>query len=99
MRKATAPAKAAPRAGASGSVWLRTDLWHEFLGQPTTEFSSATGFIPFTADLEGSWMKVGLGGSWDFATDATLYGNVNYQRAFNGDSYAWEGKLGVKMTW
>ena len=81
------------------SVWLRTDLWHDFLGQPTTEFSSANGFVPFTADLQGSWMKVGLGGTWDFATDATLYGNVNYQRAFDGDSHAWEGKVGARMTW
>ena len=25
------------------SLWARADVWHEFLGQPTTEFSSASG--------------------------------------------------------
>ena len=45
------------------SLWLRGDIWHEFLGQPTTEFSSADGFVPFTADLDGSWWKLGLGGT------------------------------------
>jgi hypothetical protein len=28
-----------------------------------TEFSSAHGFVPFTADLEGSWYQIGLGGT------------------------------------
>ena len=32
---------------ASSALWGRGDIWHEFLGEPTTEFSSATGFIPF----------------------------------------------------
>ncbi len=55
--------------------------------------------MPFTADLEECWIKLGLGGTWDFTTNTTLYGNVNYDRAFDGDAYAWEGKLGFKVTW
>ena len=47
------------------AMWLRADLWNEFLGEPTTAFSSATGFIPFTADLGGSWWRLGVGGSFD----------------------------------
>ena len=40
------------------SLWLRGDIWHEFIAQPTTEFSSATGFVPFTADgLEDSCVE------------------------------------------
>ena len=81
------------------SVWLRGDIWHEFLGETTTEFSSQTGFIPFTADLAGDVWKLGLGGTWDFDTDATLYGNVNYSQSFDGDASAWEGKVGVKVAW
>jgi len=48
------------------SFWLRGDIWHEFLGEATTEFSSQTGFIPFTADLSDNVWKLGLGGTWDF---------------------------------
>ena len=43
--------------------------------------------------------KLGIGGTWDFDTDATLYGNVNYATSFDGDAYAWEGKVGVKVQW
>ena len=35
------------------ALWGRVDIWHEFLGDPTTEFSSATGSIPFAVELEG----------------------------------------------
>ena len=81
------------------SLWARADIWNEFLGQPTTEFSSANGFVPFTADLEGGWWKLGVGGTYDFNTEATLYANVNYESAFDGDADAWEGKLGLKIQW
>ena len=82
------------------SLWLRGDLWHEFIAQPTTEFSSANGFVPFIADgLQESVWKLGLGGTWDLATQSTLYANVNYEQSFEGDAHAWEGKLGVKVTW
>ncbi len=43
--------------------------------------------------------KLGLGGTWDFATQSTLYANVNYEQSFEGDADAWEGKLGVKVAW
>ena len=35
--------------------WLRANLWHEFLGDSKTEFSSQIGFVPFRADLGGTW--------------------------------------------
>lgn len=81
------------------TVWGRADLWHEFLGDPVTEFSSAIGFIPFTADLGGSWGRVGIGGAFELSSSTTLYGNVNYEHAFDGDAYAWDGKVGLKIKW
>ena len=81
------------------TVWGRADVWHEFLGDPTTSFSSATGFIPFTADLGGTWGKLGLGAAMQVSQATTLYGNVNYEASFDGDDHAWEGKLGLKVKW
>jgi outer membrane autotransporter protein len=81
------------------TLWGRADLWHEFLGDPTTEFSSATGFIPFTADLGDNWGKLGIGAAMQVADATTLYGNVNYETSFDGDAYAWEGKVGLKVQW
>ena len=93
-------------AGADGTaggrqltVWGRADFWHEFLGDPTTEFSSANGFIPFTADLGENWGQFGVGAAYQLDDRATLYGNVNYQTAFENDADAWEGKVGLKIQW
>ena len=82
------------------SVWLRADLWHEFIAQPTTEFSSANGFVPFTADdLQEQHVEARPRRHLGLRHPATLYANVNYEQSFEGDADAWEGKLGVKMTW
>ena len=75
------------------------DIWHEFLGDPTTEFSSATGFIPFTADLGEAGVNSGLVLPTARDDRATLYGNVNYQTTFENDADAWEGNLGIKVAW
>lgn len=64
-----------PQRGPRASdAWLRLNAWHEFYGSPTTEFSSATGYVPFTADLGDSWGEVGLGGAthpWDVPWTST----------------------------
>ncbi len=81
------------------TLWGRADLWHEFLDDPTTEFSSATGFIPFTADLGETWGKLGIGAARQVSDSTTFYGNVNYETSFDGDADAWEGKVGLKVQW
>ena len=54
------------------TVWGRADFWHEFLGDPTTELSSANGFIPFTADLGENWSQFGVGAAYQLDDRATL---------------------------
>ena len=81
------------------TLWGRADLWHEFLGDPTTEFSSATGFIPFTAELGDSWATLGVGAAIQVSDATSLYGNVNYDVSFDGNADAWEGKVGLKVQW
>jgi outer membrane autotransporter protein len=81
------------------TLWGRADLWHEFLGDRTTEFSSATGFIPFTADLGDSWATLGIGAAMQVSDATSLYGNVNYETSFNGDADTWAGKVGLKIQW
>ena len=81
------------------TLWGRADFWNEFLGDPKTELSSASGFIPFTADAGNSWATLGIGASRQITNAASLYGNVNYDVAFDGDADAWEGKVGLKVQW
>ena len=87
------------------TVWLRPNLWHEFRGNPTTEFSSADGPVPFSADLGGTWGELNLGISGQandlsptFCT-TSLYANVSYDRSFEGAGYAWTGKVGIRFSW
>jgi outer membrane autotransporter protein len=81
------------------TLWGRADLWNEFLGGPTTEISSAAGFVPFTADYGDGWATLGIGAAVQIADSTSVFGNVNYDTSFDGDADAWEGKLGVKVKW
>ncbi len=82
------------------TAWASVNLWHEFLdATSTTSFSSATGPIPFTADLADNWMEVGLGGSLQMTASATLYGNLDVETPFDGGSYGIGGNIGFRMNW
>lgn len=79
--------------------WGRIGVWHEFKGEPVTSFSSDDGFIPFTADLGGTWWEVELGLTREIDRNVFFYGNVGYSQGFDDDARAWEGKLGLRANW
>lgn len=81
------------------TAWLRPNLWHEFRGDPKTEFSSATGFIPFRAHLGGSWLELNAGVSGQVDRGTTLFANVSYHTRFEGNSHAYTGKAGFRLNW
>ena len=82
------------------TAWGRVNIWHEFLDTTsTTSFSSQTGFIPFTADLDENWVEVGVGGSLQMTASTTVYGNVNFSTPFDGGGYGIDGKIGLRMNW
>jgi outer membrane autotransporter protein len=70
--------------GALITAWLRPNLWHEFLGDPKTSFSSATGFIPFRADLGGSWAELNGGVSAQVTRNTSIFANASYQAGLDG---------------
>lgn len=76
--------------------WLRPSVWHEFKGQPKTEFSSANGFVPFESDISGSWWEANLGVDYQADKKVTFFISAGYQESFDGDSHSYEGMLGVK---
>jgi outer membrane autotransporter protein len=81
------------------TVWLRPNLWHEFLGDPATSFSSATGSIPFRADLGGGWAELNVGMTAQITDAVSLFANASYQHGLDGDSRAYDGKLGFRIAW
>ncbi|OSJ32084.1 hypothetical protein BSZ19_19755 [Bradyrhizobium japonicum] len=81
------------------TTWLRPNLWNEFLGNPTTLFSSDTGFVPFHADLGGLWGEINAGISGQVTSTTTLYANASYQSRFDGGGFAYNGKVGLRVNW
>ena len=86
-----------PTDGATITVWLRPNIWHEYLGDPKTSFSSATGFIPFRADLAGSWAELNAGVSTQLGAATSVFANASYQVGLDGRSDAWDAKVGLKI--
>ncbi len=89
---ATEPARLA-------TIWGRVNLWHEFTAKAQTEISSADGYVPFSTDLDETWIEVGVGGTRQVSNNTSLYGNVGFSTSFDGDNYAWNGKVGLRVNW
>jgi len=81
------------------TAWGRLNLFHEFLGTPTTTFSSADGPLPFTADLRDTWLQLAIGGDYDLNETSSAFAQVSYDTTFDGASHAFEAKLGLKGRW
>jgi len=83
------------------SAWVRPNLWYEFLGDPKTSFSSATGFIPFAADLGGTTFEINTGFTADIGGGAAIYADASYLVGLGdaADGNAYDGKLGAKVAW
>jgi len=60
---------------------------------------TALGFVPFRAELGGTWGELGAGISAQLSRTASLFANANYQNAFDGDRRAYEGKIGLRFNW
>ena len=81
------------------TAWVRPNLWNEFLGNPTTSFSSETGFVPFHADLRGLWGEINIGVSGQVTASTTLYANASYSSRFDSGGFAYTGKAGLRVNW
>lgn len=81
------------------TAWLRASLWNEFMGNPKTMFSSATGFIPFRADLGGSWAQINAGISAEVSKQTAVFASVGYEVGLDGRRHGYDGKLGIRIIW
>ena len=82
--------------------WLRTNVWHEFLGKTTTEVGSLQGqnMTPFTSNLGGTWGEIGTGVSAQVLEKISLFGTTSYTRSLdNKGRQSWDGRLGMIVKW
>ncbi|MNS85394.1 Antigen 43 precursor [compost metagenome] len=77
--------------------WIRPSVWHEFKGQPKTEFSSQNGFVPFKADLDGTWGEVNMGVDYQANARTTFTVSAGYRQAFDNSSRGYDGMVGFKI--
>lgn len=77
-------------------MWLRTNIWHEFMGEATTTIS----FLPFTSSLGGTWGEIGAGVSGQVSDHMALFATGGYNRSLdNKGRESWNGRLGATINW
>jgi outer membrane autotransporter protein len=81
------------------TVWVRPNLWHEFLDAPTTEFSSADGYVGFQPDAINWWAQINVGMTLQMTRTSSLYANAGYDFDFNGRYRGYDGKVGLRVNW
>lgn len=81
------------------TAWIRPNIWHEFRGNPVTQFSSETGPVRFRADTRGTWGEMNVGASGQLSRNTTLFANASYHARFDGNGYAYSGKIGLRLNW
>lgn len=80
------------------TTWLRASLVNEFLANPTTEFSSQAGYVPFHTDMKGLSAQLNLGFDVELERNLSLYGSVGSEISLDGDGQNFNGKLGLKVA-
>lgn len=78
---------------------VRVSVWREFKGTPVTSISTASGYLPFRADMGGSWWEVKAGMTSKRNKRTYIYGNIGYQQTFDKAAYAWDAKIGMRVDW
>lgn len=84
------------------TTWLRTNVWHEFMGDSSTTVSGFGGENPLTVNssLGGTWAEIGAGVSGQVDDNVALFATGAYNRSIdNRGREAWNGRLGVTVKW
>lgn len=80
--------------------WVRPNFWHNFKGSPQTLFSYEGGYLPFSSEIGGSWLGINLGADAKISQTISIFANATYENRITGtNSYAYNGKLGVRTAW
>ena len=84
------------------TTWLRTNVWHEFIGDSSTTVSGFGGENPLTinSSLGGTWAEIGAGISGQVNDTVALFATGAYNRSIdNRGREAWNGRLGATVRW
>lgn len=84
------------------TVWLRANVWHEFMGKTTTTVSALNGSnpLPFNSYLAGTWGEVDAGVTAQMTDKINLFATGAFNRSLdNKGREGWDGRLGMTVKW
>jgi fibronectin-binding autotransporter adhesin len=81
------------------TLWGRTSLWYEFMGDTKAAFSSAAGFVPLHAHLGGEWVEFDGGVTADLTGRLSVHANVRYETDFEGRQHSYGLQAGLRLRW
>ena len=84
------------------STWVRTNVWHEFMGSQSTTVTALTGDNPLrlNTSLGGTWGEIGAGISGVVSDSTSLFATGGYNRSLdNKGRETWNGRVGVNVRW
>jgi len=81
------------------SIWVRPNIWNEFLGDSLTSFSSATGPISFGSDLGGTRFDIDTGVTAQINDAMSLFASAAYQEGIGNENHAYDLKGGFRFVW
>ncbi len=82
-----------------GSMWVRTNLWHEFQGDSKTTVGTLDGAgdkASVTSSLGGTWGEIGVGVAGPVGKQVNLFGTGSYSHSIDGNGReGWGLRLGI----
>jgi len=84
------------------STWVRSNVWHEFMGGQSLTVSALNGDNPLTlnSSLGGTWGEIGAGISGEVSDSTSLFATGGYNRSLdNWGRETWNGRVGVNVRW
>jgi outer membrane autotransporter protein len=81
------------------SIWGRLSTWREWNGDMRVHFQSDTGPVTYRSDISGSWWEINGGVTAQVNQSSYVTATVSYYKSYDGNFYAADARLGLKIEW
>ncbi|MEN3930045.1 autotransporter outer membrane beta-barrel domain-containing protein [Microvirga sp. W0021] len=84
------------------TAWARANIWHEFMGDNKTTFTTLSSLNGFTvpSNLGGTWAEIGVGVTAQISDNISLFTTGSYSHSLdNKGRQTWDGRLGASVRW
>lgn len=82
--------------GKDNTIYLKTDINREFLGDEKITAKDSTGSFDKTYHNDKTWYDIGIGATKELSPDFTVYTDIEKQFGKHRDSDSWQFNLGFR---